>query len=79
LKTQWDVLTQDHDEETQLLFRMAGQFPEAAVIPTRTLGLFAGVSHAAPPGHVSPLERALDRLYDVRLVEQPFEGGLTIS
>ena len=31
LKTQWDVLTQDRDEEAQLLFRVAGQFPEAAV------------------------------------------------
>jgi hypothetical protein len=56
LKTQWDVLAQDRDEEAQLLFRVAGQFPEAAVIRTGTLGLFAGVSHATSPGHVSDLE-----------------------
>ncbi len=70
LKTQWGLLVQDQDEEAQLLLRVAGQFPEAAVILTRTLGLFAGIAHAAPPGHVSPLGRALDRLHDVRLVEE---------
>jgi hypothetical protein len=70
LKTQWDVLAQEHDGEAQLLLQVAGQFPEATVIPVGTLGLFAGVSHAAPPGHVSPLEDALNRLHDVRLVEE---------
>jgi NB-ARC domain-containing protein len=70
LKTQCGLLVQDQDQEAQLLLRVAGQFPEAAVILTRTLGLFAGIAHAAPPGHVSPLGRALDRLHDVRLVEE---------
>jgi WD40 repeat protein len=70
LKTQWDVLVEDHDEEAQLLLGVAGQFPEAAVIPTRTLGLFGGVSHVTSPGHVSPLERALEHLQDVRLLEE---------
>jgi hypothetical protein len=69
LKTQWDVLTQDQDGEAQLLLRVAGQFPEAAVVPAGTLGLFAGVSHATSTGYVSSMERGLERLYDVRLVE----------
>jgi hypothetical protein len=37
LKTQWDILVQDQDAEAQLLLRVAGQFPEAAVIPMATL------------------------------------------
>src|SRR5262249_21969430 len=70
LKTQWDVLIQDGDEEAQLLFRVAGQFSEAALISTATLGLLAGVSHVTSPGHVSRLERALDHLHDIRLIEE---------
>ncbi len=70
LKSQWDVLTQDRDEQAQLVLRVAGQFPKATTILTRTLGLFAGVSGIAPSGHVPPLVDALDRLHDVRLVEE---------
>ena len=69
LKAQWDALKQG-DDTARLLFRVAGQFPEATAIPTNALGLFAGVSHTHKPGHPSPLRRALKRLHDVRLIEE---------
>ena len=69
LKTQWDALKPE-DDEPRLLFRVAGQFAEAAAISVATLGLFAGVSPAQRPGYPSPLMRALKRLHDVRLVEE---------
>ena len=56
LKTQWDSLKQG-DETARLLLRVAGQFAEAASVPTNTLGLFAGLSHIQKPGHPSPLRR----------------------
>jgi WD40 repeat protein len=70
LRSQWDALTDDEDEQAKRLFRVAGQFTEAAVLPAKTLGLFAGLDHAAPAGHSSELELALDRLHDVRLIEE---------
>ena len=69
MKTQWDAL-KPGDEAARLVFRVAGQFAEAAAIPTATLGLFAGVSRGRQAGHPSPLQRALKRLHDVRLVEE---------
>ena len=60
------------EETARLLFRVAGQFAEAATIPTSTLGLFAGVS-TRQAGKPSPLRRALKRLHDVRLVEELHE------
>jgi WD40 repeat protein len=72
LKTQWDTLSAG-DETARLLFRVAGQFAEAAAIPTNTLALFAGVSGDGRPAHPSPLRRALKRLHDVRLVEEMLE------
>jgi WD40 repeat protein len=92
LKSQWDVLTFDDDYKAKLLFRVAGQFTEAAVLPASTLGVFAGVSQIATAGHVSDLKLALDRLYDVRLIEElrddrirlhplvrEFAAGLTLA
>ncbi len=67
---QWEVLSEDHDEDAKQLLRVAGQFTEAAVLPGSTLGLFSGVSHAAAEGYVSDLAIALERLYDVRLIEE---------
>ena len=78
LKSQWDVLTDDDDENAQRLFRVAGQFTEAAVLPARTLGLFAGVSQAAAVGYSSDLEDALGRLHDVRLIEELLEGRVRL-
>jgi WD40 repeat protein len=69
LSAQWNALNRD-DEAARILLRVAGQFAEAAAIPTNTLGLFAGISPAHEPGHPSPLSRALRRLYDVRLLEE---------
>jgi hypothetical protein len=43
LENQWNVLEKPGDEAARLLFRVAGQFSEAAVIPTTTIGLLAGV------------------------------------
>ena len=76
LKTQWDALKQA-DEAARLLFRVAGQFAEAAAIPT-DLGLFAGVSHVDDPVNPSPLRRALKRLHDVRLVEDLHEDRVRL-
>ena len=58
------------EEAAQLVFRVAGQFPETAVIPAITLGLFTGVPFLAGAGRPSPLKRSLRRLHDVRLVEE---------
>jgi len=69
LQTQWEALKQG-DETARLLLRVAGQFSEAAVIPSAMLGLFAGVPDQSQPGDPSPLRRALKRLHDVRLVEE---------
>jgi hypothetical protein len=70
LRTQWDVLKKKEDETARLVFRTAGQFPEAAAIPTATLGLFTGVPDVGGSANPSPLRRALRRLHDVRLVEE---------
>ena len=73
LKAQWDVLKPDDEELARLVFRVAGQFSEAAAIPVTTLGLLSGVPRAGRRGHRSPLEQALKRLHDVRLVEELLE------
>ena len=49
LQTQWEAL-RPGDETARLVFRVAGQFTEAAAIPVATLGLFAGVSHGRQAG-----------------------------
>jgi WD40 repeat protein len=72
LNTQWEVLKKE-DEAARLVFRTAGQFAEAAAIPTTVLGPFAGVSDVGGPADPSPLRRALKRLHDVRLVEELLE------
>src|SRR5262249_1904417 len=73
LQTQWETLRSADDEKARLVFRTAGQFTEAAVIPTATLGLFTGVPDVGRPGDPSPLRRALKRLHAVRLVEELLE------
>ena len=77
LKTQWEAL-RPGDETARLVFRVAGQFTEAAAIPVATLGLFAGVSLAGRPGNPSPLQRALKRLHDVRLIEELHEKRIRL-
>ena len=77
LKTQWDAL-KPGDDTARLLLRVAGQFTEAAAIPTTTLGLFTGVLDASEPGDPSPLRRALKRLHDVRLVEELLENRVRL-
>jgi WD40 repeat protein len=73
LQTQWEVLKKKEDDAARLVFRTAGQFTEAAVIPTAVLGLFAGVPDVGGPGDPSPLTRALKRLHSARLVEELLE------
>jgi hypothetical protein len=77
LKTQWDAL-KPGDDAARLLLRVAGQFAEAAAIPTAMLGLFTGVPEASEPGDPSPLGRALKRLHDVRLVEELLEDRVRL-
>jgi hypothetical protein len=73
LKAQWDVLKPGDEESARLVFRVAGQFSEAAAIPVTTLGLLSEVSRASRRGHRTPLDQALKRLHDVRLVEELLE------
>jgi WD40 repeat protein len=71
LNTQWDAL---QDEAARMLLMVAGQFPEAAIIPSARLGLLAGVPTDDRPGHPSPLARALKRLENACLAEVLLNG-----
>lgn len=65
LDAQWRAVTL---ESGRLLFKLAGLFPEGAIIPKARLGLFAGIAPSR-----SPLERPLDlaflELEELHLVE----------
>src|SRR5271157_4897492 len=68
LRQQWDALD---DEDARRLLLVAGQLPEAAVIPNERLGLLAGVAVRSDDGEgPSPLDEALRRLEDDCLVEE---------
>jgi hypothetical protein len=67
LQTQWARL---HDEDARLVFRAAGQFPEASWIPTARLGLLTGIEAEAEPGYPASLARALKKLHAVSLIEE---------
>src|SRR5271157_3016782 len=65
---QWDALD---DEDARSLLLVAGQLPEAAVIPNERLGLLAGVAVSSDDGEgPSSLDEALRRLEDDCLVEE---------
>jgi len=66
LQSQWEMLK---DENARYLFKLAGQFPEAAIIPKARLGLLAGIK----PGQSrldQPLAKALNQLHDLCLLEK---------
>ena len=67
LAEQWDSLNSD---DARLLLRVAGQFPEAAVIPAARLGLLAGLSDHDEGFFGAPLALALDELHKAALVER---------
>ncbi|HKI17804.1 MAG TPA: WD40 repeat domain-containing protein, partial [Isosphaeraceae bacterium] len=68
LRQQWDALD---DEDARSLLLVAGQLPEAAVIPNEQLGLLAGVAVRSDDGEgPSSLDEALRRLEDDCLVEE---------
>ena len=68
LRQQWDALD---DEDARRLMLVAGQLPEAAVIPNERLGLLAGVAVRSDDGEgPSSLDEALRRLEDDCLVEE---------
>ncbi|HKI16782.1 MAG TPA: SIR2 family protein, partial [Isosphaeraceae bacterium] len=68
LRQQWDALD---DEDARRLLLVAGQLPEAAVIPNERLGLLAGVAVRSDDGEgPSSLDEALRRLEDDCLVEE---------
>src|SRR5208282_3008118 len=70
LRQQWDALALDDDDARRLLL-VAGQLPEAAVIPNERLGLLAGVAVRSDDGEgPSSLDEALRRLEDDCLVEE---------
>jgi hypothetical protein len=66
LKNQWEMLD---DEDGRVLFKLAGQFPEADIIPKGRLGLLSGIG----PGKSKldqPLAKAFNLLQDLNLVEK---------
>ncbi len=68
LRQQWDALD---DEDARSLLLVAGQLPEAAVIPNERLGLLGGVAIRGDDGEgPSSLDEALRRLEDDCLVEE---------
>ncbi len=68
LQTQWTRLD---DKDAQLVFRAAGQFPEAAWIPVVRLGLLTGIEAGVfRSSYPTSLNRALRKLHDVSLVEE---------
>jgi len=68
LRQQWDALD---DEDARNLLLVAGQLPEATVIPNERLGLLAGVAVRSDDGEgPSSLDEALRRLEDDCLVEE---------
>jgi WD40 repeat protein len=66
LRSQWNALV---DKGARLLLQIAALLPEAEMIPAARLGLLAGISDRAEPGFRSPLDKALQHLYDYSLLE----------
>ncbi len=66
LASQWDAMP---DEAARLLLQTAALMPEAETIPAARLGLLAGLSDAAEPGFLAPLNQALDTLCSYSLLE----------
>ena len=67
LAGQWENVENDG---ARLLLRVAGQLPEAAMIPTARLGLLAGLDDQEGGFFGSPLKLALQELTDASLVEE---------
>ena len=64
-----DHLNMLKDEDARYLFLLAGQFPEAAIIPKARLGLLAGI-RPGPSKIDRPLVKAFHLLHELCLVEQ---------
>jgi hypothetical protein len=75
LQTQWKRLD---DEYARLLFRAAGQFPEASWIPIPRLGLLTGIEGEAKAGRPSPLNVVLKKLHAVSLIEELSDDRLRL-
>ena len=75
LAGQWETLEND---DACLLLRVAGQLPEAAMIPTARLGLLAGLEDREEGFFGSPLTLALQVLKDASLVEELREGQVRL-
>lgn len=70
LRTQWSRLDEEEDKDARLLFRAAGQFPEATWIPAARLGLLTGIEAEVGLGRPAPLTRTLKKLHEVSLIEE---------
>ena len=62
----------------RLLFRAAGQFPEASWIPIPRLGLLTGIESEAKAGRPSPLSVVLKKLHAVSLIEELSDDRLRL-
>jgi hypothetical protein len=65
-ESQYELL---EDENAKYLFKLAGQFPEAAMIPVARLGLLSGIENL-PETLDTPLDDAFNFLVRISLVEQ---------
>ncbi len=75
LQTQWKRLD---DEDAKLLFRAAGQFPEASWILIPRLGLLTGIDSEAKSGYPSSLSVTLKKLHMVSLIDEFSEDRLRL-
>ena len=75
LAGQWEALEND---DARLLLRVAGQLPEAAMIPTTRLGLLAALDDQEDGFFGSSLTLALQVLKDASLVEELREGQVRL-
>ena len=66
LRSQWDMLK---EEDARQLFKLAGQFPEAAIIPKARLGLLAGIRRGQSRID-QPLAKAFNHLHSLSMVEK---------
>jgi WD40 repeat protein len=75
LQSQWDSLTETAPKE---VLQVAGQLPEAAVIPVARLGLLVGLPWEGESFFDVTIERAMQQLLDASLIESLQEGQVRL-
>ena len=75
LQSQWEGLTETAAKE---VLQVAGQLPEAAVIPIARLGLLAGLLHTGQSFFDMTIGQAVQQLLDASLMEPLQEGQVRL-